>query len=107
MIDNQTLQTITDTIVEIASPQTIVLFGSEAREKSTDSSDVDLLVVAKQPFSSGAERRKQLAAISYALKDIPVDKDILLYSQRDVDVWKDARNHVIARAFREGRVLYG
>jgi hypothetical protein len=42
-----------------------------------------------------------------ALSQFPVAKDILVYSQDEVEKWRDARNHVIARALREGRVLYG
>ncbi len=107
MVDNTTLQSIVDLVVQVANPLSIVLFGSQARGQETQSSDIDLLVVSKQPFSSGKERRQLLVKITDALKDIPFEKDILIYSNQDVERFKDARNHVIGRAFREGRVLYG
>ncbi|MGE5557663.1 MAG: hypothetical protein ACM3WV_03515 [Bacillota bacterium] len=34
-------------------------------------------------------------------------KDILVYSREEVERWRSARNHIIARALREGRLLYG
>ena len=35
-----------------------------------------------------------------------VSKDILVYSRAEVEYWRDSLNHVVARALREGRVLY-
>ncbi len=36
-----------------------------------------------------------------------VAKDILIYSRDEVERWRNTRNHIIARALREGKVLYG
>ena len=35
-----------------------------------------------------------------------IPADILLYSQQEVEHWKGSRNHVVARALKEGRVIY-
>lgn len=32
--------------------------------------------------------------------------DVLVYSREDVEYWRDSLNYVLARALREGRVLY-
>ena len=32
--------------------------------------------------------------------------DLLVYSSDEVAYWRDSRNHVLARALREGKVLY-
>jgi hypothetical protein len=42
-----------------------------------------------------------------ALAGFTVAKDILVYSHEEVERWRGARNHVIGRALREGRLLYG
>ena len=41
-----------------------------------------------------------------ALKDMPLTKDVLLYSRDEFEKWKTSLNHVIGRAYREGRVLH-
>jgi len=37
---------------------------------------------------------------------MPVSKDLLFYTSAEVEKWKGARNHVIAQAMLEGKVLY-
>ena len=41
-----------------------------------------------------------------ALAGFHVPADVLVYSRDDVDYWRDSLNHVLARALREGKVLY-
>lgn len=38
---------------------------------------------------------------------ILIVQDILLYSRGEFEHWKHSLNHVVGRAHREGRVLYG
>ena len=38
--------------------------------------------------------------------DIRGPKDVLVYSEDEVSRWSDTSNHVVARALREGKVLY-
>jgi len=40
------------------------------------------------------------------LSDIRSPKDLLIYSEDEVSRWSDTTNHVVARARREGEVLY-
>ena len=42
-----------------------------------------------------------------ALTKFAVAKDILVYSHEEVEHWREARNHIIGRALREGKLLYG
>jgi hypothetical protein len=42
-----------------------------------------------------------------ALAGFSVAKDILVFSADEVERWRGARNHVIARALKEGKVIYG
>jgi len=93
-------------IVAEASPEQVVLFGSWARGAGTLDSDVDLLVVERDRFGPGRSRRAEMTRLRRALQDFPVPIDILVYSHDEVTHWREARNHVIARAMREGRVLY-
>ncbi|NPV51910.1 MAG: nucleotidyltransferase domain-containing protein [Firmicutes bacterium] len=82
-------------------------FGSHATGKARPDSDVDLLVVERTPFSPGRDRRKEMTRLWRALIRFPIAKDILVYSPEEVERWRNARNHIIARALREGKFLYG
>lgn len=100
------LRRMVDTIVDEVAPHQIVLFGSQARGDATDTSDVDLLIVVEEPFEEGRERLEMMTRLWRALSDVRGPKDLLVYSRQGVEKWKDTSNHVVARALREGEVLY-
>ncbi len=93
-------------LVEEADPEQIILFGSRGRGEARDDSDVDLIVVEAEPFGRGRDRVKEMARLYRALAGFPVPTDILVYSTEDVKYWRDSLNHVLARALREGTVVY-
>lgn len=101
------LKQMVQTIVREVSPEAIILFGSRARGDARTDSDVDLLVVEREPFSPQRSRRKEAARLYMALRGMALSKDILLYSRDEFDHWKNSLNHVVGRAHREGRVLHG
>lgn len=93
-------------IVDEVAPEQVILFGSRARGGAAADSDVDLVVVEAAPFGPGRDRRAEAARLWRALADFGVSKDILVYSSDEVEYWRDSLNHVLARALREGVVLY-
>lgn len=93
-------------IVEEIDPEQVILFGSHARGDTSDSSDVDLVVVVSEPFGENRDRGAEAVRIWRALANFEVPKDILVYSRDEVEYWRDSLNHVLARALREGEVLY-
>ena len=100
------LRRMVDTIVNEVSPAQIILFGSQARGEATDHSDVDLLIVVEDPFQDGRERMELMTHLWTVLSDVPGPKDLLVYSRDEVEKWRQTSNHLIARALREGRVIY-
>ena len=94
------------TLVDAADPEQVVLFGSRARGDARPHSDVDLLVVESEPFGPGRSRDAETARLCRALPETPVGRDLLVYSRDEIEYWRGSRNHVAARALREGRVLY-
>jgi predicted nucleotidyltransferase len=94
------------TIVDEVAPHQIVLFGSQARGDASDASDVDLLIITGEPIQNGQQRMEMMTHLWRALSDVRGPKDLLVYSRGEVDKWKEAPNHVIARALREGTTLY-
>jgi predicted nucleotidyltransferase len=88
-------------------PEAIILFGSCVTGDAHFDSDVDLLVIETAPFGLGRDRRQEMARIWRALVGFTVAKDILVYSHEEVERWRESRNHIVGRALREGRLLYG
>ncbi len=93
-------------IVDAIDPEQIILFGSRARGTDKADSDIDLLVVHSEPFGAGRNRYRETVRAYEALSGMRIAKDILVYSRPEVEYWRDSLNHVVARALREGRVLY-
>lgn len=101
------LRQMVDVIVRERSPEAIILFGSRARGDARADSDVDLLVIETEPFSPQRSRRKEVARLQMALRELPLSKDILLYSREEFEHWRNSLNHLAGRASREGRLLHG
>lgn len=105
-ICNEVIAQMAEEIARQIAPERIVLFGSWARGQAGADSDVDLLVVEREPFGPQRSRRQEAARIWRCLSPFRVPADILVYSEDEVAHWKDCRHHVIAKALREGKVLY-
>ena len=100
------LQRMVRAIVSEVDPEQVILFGSRARGDHRDDSDIDLIVLEAEPFGPRRSRHKELVRLHQALAGFHVPADVLVYSRDDVDYWRDSLNHVLARALREGKVLY-
>ncbi len=104
--EDSLLKQIVETIVREVDPEQVILFGSHARDDARADSDIDLLIVEKAPFTLQRSRRKETAHLYYALRKLPIAKDLLLYSQDEFDRLKHQPQHVVGHAQREGKVLY-
>ena len=93
-------------VVQEVDAEQVILFGSRARGEEREESDVDLVVVEAEPFGPKRSRHKEMVRLYKVLADFPVSADVLVYSHDEVDYWRDSLNHVLARALREGKVLY-
>ena len=105
-VDEPLLQRMVAAIVEAADPEQVILFGSRARGDARPDSDVDLVVVEAEPFGPDRSRLAEINRVMRALDGLGVAKDVLVYSLDEVEYWRDSLNNVLARALREGRVLY-
>ena len=105
-VDDALLERMVQAIVDEVDPEQVILFGSRARGDVAVGSDVDLIVVESAPFGEGRDRGAEETRLWRALAGFHVQKDLLVYSRDEVESWRDSLNHVLARALREGRVLY-
>ena len=93
-------------IVDEVDPEQVILFGSRARGDERESSDIDLVVVEAEPFGLERSRHREMVKLYHAVARFPAATDVLVFSHEDVDYWCDSLNHILARALREGKVLY-
>jgi uncharacterized protein len=100
------IRDIVKAVVEVSDPDRIILFGSAARGEAGPDSDVDLLVVESESSFRDGSRRSEAGRIRKALRRFPVPIDVLIFTPEEVEKWKSAVNHIIARSMREGKVLY-
>lgn len=105
-VSDAVIRQMVEAIVDASDPEQVILFGSRGRGDSTERSDVDLIVVEAEPFGLGRSRHQVMNRLYRAVAGLGVPADILAYSLDDVEYWRDSLNHVLARALREGTVLY-
>ena len=103
---SQLLNEMTKVIVEVAAPEKVILFGSQARGTAGPHSDYDFLIVDSQTFGDGHSRRQLAGKIWRSLRPFDVSVDLLLYNQGEVDYFSQSLNHVVSCALREGKVMY-
>ena len=99
---NEFISIMTERIVREFDPLQIILFGSQARGDADRYSDIDLLVV----FVELADKRKTTVDIRVALADLPVAKDILVSTPKELERHRTRIGSVLRYAQREGKVLY-
>jgi predicted nucleotidyltransferase len=105
-VTEEVLAQMVQAIVREVDPEEIWLFGSRARGQAGPDSDVDLLVVEREPFGPGRTRLAEITRVYDALPDFPLALDVLMYTREELEKWRDSLNHIAAQCLREGRLVY-
>lgn len=90
------------TLVDVARPSRIILFGSSARGEAGEESDLDFLVVLKHV----EKRRAESARLHEALGTLPISADVLVATEDQVYEWGNVVGTVLHEALTEGKVVY-
>ena len=106
-VTEEMLQQLVEAIVREVAPEEIYLFGSRARGQAEPDSDVDLLVVEREPFGPQRSRWKEITRLWRAITPFRAPVDLLVYSREEVARYGNWQNHIVATVLREGRCLYG
>lgn len=101
MVDQKTIQNLTERIVREFNPEKVILFGSLAYGSPREDSDVDLLVIL--PFE-GSSFRKSLDILNRLDPHFPID----LIARRPDETARryEQGDPLIREAMDKGKVLY-
>lgn len=96
------IENLKQQLVAKYAPETIILFGSAARDND-EVNDIDLFIVKDDVPLFGAERIRQL----YRLMDTDLPVDYIVYRPSEVAERLSLGDPFVAGVFKEGKVLYG
>jgi predicted nucleotidyltransferase len=101
-VQETTLREIVTKIVELASPDRVILFGSAATGEMTADSDLDLLVIEPQVSNT----RHESIRLRAGLEDVPLPIDVIVMSRERFEETKNIIGGIAYPAHKYGRVLY-
>lgn len=101
-VDDRLLSDVVRRVLAVARPERIILFGSAATGKMNTDSDLDLLVVEREPINT----RDRSVHIRRALGDVQYPVDVIVISSKRFTETKDLVGSIAYPANKYGRVLY-
>lgn len=104
MITQKQIGRIVRRIASNHNPEKIILFGSYAYGIPTEDSDLDLLVVVENSEQPRYKRAREIRKCLWGIAEVP--KDIFVYTQEEIDEWKEVKEAFITTIVKRGRVLY-
>lgn len=101
-IDESLAKEIVRRILATAAPERIILFGSAATGEMTRDSDIDLLVVERDP----GDRRKETVKIDATLSGLGYPFDVIVISSEWFEASKNVIGGIAYPANKYGKVIY-
>ena len=101
-IDESVVQEIVRRILTATAPDKIILFGSAATGGMTRDSDIDLLIVERDP----GDRRKKSVQIDATLSGLGYPFDVIVISTEWFEASKNVIGGIAYPANKYGKVIY-
>ncbi|MFH0703056.1 MAG: nucleotidyltransferase domain-containing protein [bacterium] len=102
MPDKKVLNKIIEVILQVVTPDKIILFGSQARGDAREDSDYDILVV-----KSDIDERNLAKKIYRKLVDVDACVDVIVKTPENLEKSKNNLGSIIRYVLKEGIVIYG
>ncbi len=104
MITQKEIQNMVNTIVGEIQPLRIILFGSYATGKNSETSDIDLCIIEKGTLDVKESRRKKTAQLYKTLACYAVPKDLLLFNENELT--QEKNQYILQTIQQQGQILY-
>ena len=101
-INESLVEEIVRRILATAAPERIILFGSAATGEMTRDSDIDLLVVERDP----GDLRKESVKIDATLSGLGYPFDVIVISSEWFEASKNVIGGIAYPANKYGKVIY-
>ncbi len=102
-LNRETIQAITQLIVQRFQPEQIILFGSVARGEEDENSDLDLMVVLGHNDEEGRDGYAIRLAIA---ENFVLPVDVLIRSADVLARYRQNPNSMLSRMLEDSEVLY-
>ena len=102
LIPESKIQEIADTIIRVADPDKLILFGSYAAGTPNVDSDIDMLVIKDSPLP----RYKRGFEIEKALMKCGVPIDLLVYTHDELNAENQIFCSFIQTALKTSKLIY-
>ena len=102
-LNRETIQAITQLIVERFQPEQVILFGSVARGEEDENSDLDLMVVLGHNDEEGRDGYAIRLAIA---ENFVLPVDVLIRSADVLARYRQNPNSMLSRMLEDSEVLY-
>lgn len=98
-----TLDKILKKILEIITPEKVILFGSRAKGSDEKDSDYDILII-----KSGIENKREISRKIYRnLLGTNASVDIIIELPEIIEKYKDSVGYIYKNILQEGKIIYG
>lgn len=102
--ESQRLRAIIETIVQVAQPEQVILFGSRAKGTAYEESDYDFLVVMRDVQNEREVSRRIYRALLERRADAAVD--VVVVDAGTLERHRESPFYIYRQALQEGRVFY-
>jgi len=93
---------ITNKIANSLSPESVILFGSYAYGKTTQNSDLDILVIMNTELNAASRNR----LVSRLINPRPIPMDIIVKTPTEISILQKKVDPFINEVLNKGFVLY-